>query len=140
MRKRDQYLEHLQDVPMFSACTKRDLQLIGRHAENLTLPAGKVVMEEGRSGDEFFIIAAGKATVSRDGNDVAVLGPGDYFGELALLDRAPRNATVTADTELEVFLLGRREFNGLLAEVPTLSRKLMVGMARRLHELDSRTR
>lgn len=139
MPKRDQYLAHLQEVPMFSACTKRDLQLVARHAENLTLPAGKVVMEEGRNGDEFFIIAAGKATVTRGDREVAVLGPGDYFGELALLDRAPRNATVTAQTDLEVVLLGRREFNGLLAEVPTLSRKLMVGMARRLNELDSRT-
>jgi len=139
MRKRDQYLEHLQEVPMFSACTKRDLQLIARHAENITLPPGKVVVEEGKGGDEFFVLATGKASVTRGGTEVAVLGPGDYFGELALLDRAPRNATVTATTELEVFLLGRREFNGLLAEVPTLSRKLMTGMARRIQELDART-
>lgn len=138
VRKRDQYLEHLQEVPMFSACTKRDLQLIGRHAENITVPAGKVIMQEGKSGDEFFIVATGKASVKRSGREVAVLGPGDYFGELALLDRAPRNASVTATTELEVFVLGRREFNGLVAEIPTLSRKLMVGMARRLHDLDAK--
>lgn len=139
MAKRDKYLEHLRQVPMFSACTKRDLQLIGRYAENITVPAGKVLVAEGRPGDEFFVIAFGKATVTRDGREVNVLGPGDYFGELALLDRAPRNATITATTEMELVLLGRREFNGLLAEVPTLSQKLMVGMARRLHELDART-
>jgi CRP-like cAMP-binding protein len=123
---------------MFSACSRRDLQLIARHAENITVPAGKVLMQEGRNGDEFFIVANGKAAVTRNGREVAVLGAGDCFGELALLDRAPRNATVTATTDLEVFILGRREFNGLLAEVPTLSHKLMVGMARRLHELDAK--
>jgi CRP-like cAMP-binding protein len=78
------------------------------------------------------------ATVSRGGERLATLGPGDYFGELSLLRDTARNATVTADSDLEVLVLDRRHFLGTLAEAPGLARKLLVGMVRRLHEADSR--
>ncbi len=77
-------------------------------------------MSEGSTGSEFFVIIDGDATVSRRGRKVATLGPGDAFGELALLDKAPRNATVTAQTPMEVVVLGQREFGGLIDEVPGL--------------------
>ena len=124
---------------MFQACSKKDLLTIGRLAEDVKVDAGQTLVREGARGDEFFIIAEGTATVSRAGKKVATLKPGDYFGELALLDPAPRDATVTADSALEVLVLGKREFGGLLAEIPTISHKLMVGMARRLHDADNKT-
>lgn len=136
--RRDMYLEHLRKIPMFSACSDRELALLGRLVEQFDFPEGAHLVEEGRPGHEFFVIVSGRARVTRRGETVAELGPGDAFGELALLDTAPRNATVTADTAMCVATLGNREFAGALADIPSLSRKVMVGMARRLHELDAR--
>ncbi len=139
MARKKTYLEHLAQVPMFSACSKKELEEIGRQAEELDIPAGEVLIKQGTPGRDFFVIVDGKATVTRDGKDVATLGAGDFFGELALLDKAPRNATVTASSPLHVFLLTQPAFGGLLAAVPALSHKVMVGMARRLHDLDAKT-
>ena len=136
-RKKD-YLEHLGRVAMFSACSRRELELIGRRAEELPVAAGHELIREGSSGREFFIIGDGTATVTRRGKKVATLGAGEFFGELSLLDRAPRNASVKAATPMQLFVLGQREFSALLAEVPTLSHKILTGMARRLHDLDGK--
>lgn len=137
-RKKD-YLEHLARVPMFSACSKKELEQVARMSEELDVPDGEVLIKEGTPGRDFFVIVDGKATVNRKGKDVATLGPADFFGELALLDRAPRNATVTAAGPLRVFVLTQQSFHSLLATIPSLSNKVMVGMARRLHELDANT-
>ena len=80
----------------------------------------------------------GTATVSRKGRKVAKLGPGSYFGELALLDRKPRSATVISDTESLLLVLGQRQFNGIIAAVPSLARKLLAAMADRLREADAK--
>ena len=136
-RKKD-YLEHLTRVPMFSACSKKDLEMIARHAEEVSFEAGQHLMNEGDVGREFFVLLSGAAEVFRRGKRLGTIGVGDFVGELALLDKAPRNATVTATTPVEALVLGQREFNGVLATVPALTHKLLVGMARRLHELDSR--
>lgn len=138
MNKKDQYLDHLAAVPMFSACSKKDLQLVAKTADELTVQAGANLTVEGGSGREFFVIVEGKAKVLRGKKEVAILGPGDFFGELSLLDKAPRNATVTAVTPLDVLVLEQRSFTALIAEVPSIARKLMIGMARRLNELDSK--
>ena len=138
MGKQD-YLDHLAEVPLFAACTKRDLKLLARRAENVTVKAGTELVREGQPGHEFFVIAQGQATVKRAGRKIAALKPGDFFGELALLDRAPRNATIVADTEMELFVLGQREFAGVIDEVPGLGHKLLAGMARRLREGDARS-
>ena len=138
MRKREAYLGHLARVPMFSACPKRELQLLARAAEELHVDAGTEIIREGDKAHEFFVIVEGKAKVVHNGVEVATLGPGSYFGELALLDRTTRDATVTAIEPMEVIVLGQREFTGVLAAAPSMAHKLMVGMARRLHELDSK--
>jgi CRP-like cAMP-binding protein len=137
-KRKSSYLEHLGRVPMFSACSKRDLEWLARQAEELTFDEGAVLVREGATGREFFVIIDGKAKVTRGKKDVATLGPGDFFGELSLLDKAPRNATVTAASPLEVLVLEGRAFTSALAEIPEMSRKLLVGMARRLNELDGR--
>lgn len=138
MSKQD-YLDHLASVPLFAACAKNDLKLVARRAENVRVEAGKELVTEGKPGHEFFVIAEGKANVKRKGKKLATLGPGDFFGELALLDRAPRNATVVAGSDMELFVLGQREFSGLLDEVPGLAHKLLTGMARRLREQDAKS-
>jgi len=135
--RRDQYLKHLGEVPMFRALSKKDLGLVARLAEDYRVPAGQVLVREGRRESQFYLIVDGKAKVMRGKRTVATLGPGDYFGELALLDPGPRNATVTAQSDMEVLELGAREFGGLLEEVPGIARKLLAGLARRLHRADS---
>jgi CRP-like cAMP-binding protein len=139
MARHDAFVDHLQPVPMFSACSKRDLQLVARRAEDVRVPAGKVLVNEGETGHEFFVILDGTARVTRRGKRVATLGPGSAFGELALLDKAPRNATVIAETPMELVVLGQREFAGIIDEVPGFSRKLLAGMASRLREADAKS-
>jgi CRP/FNR family transcriptional regulator, cyclic AMP receptor protein len=95
-------------------------------------------VNEGEDGDEFFVILDGTARVSRQGRKIATLGPGSGFGELALFDNAPRNATVVADTDMELVVLGQREFAGLLDQVPGFARKMLAGTAHRLRQADAR--
>ena len=137
MARRDDVLGYLTKVPLFSACAKKDLAMVSKHSEHLTIPAGTQMTTEGRVGYEFYVIIDGKAKVERSGKQVAMLGPGDSFGELSLLDRAPRNATVTAETDVDALILGQREFSALLDIVPTMAHKLLVGLARRIHDVDA---
>ena len=139
MARRDTFIEHLQQVPLFAACSRKDLQLVARRAEDVRVPAGKALVSEGETGHEFFVILDGTARVTRQARKIATLGPGDSFGELALLEKAPRNATVVADSAMELVVLGQREFAGLIDEVPGFARKLLAGMAHRLRDADARS-
>jgi CRP/FNR family cyclic AMP-dependent transcriptional regulator len=134
---RDAFIDHLAQVPLFSACSKKDLQLVAKRAEDVKVDAGKLLVSEGDTGTEFFVIVDGNATVSKHGRKVAELGPGGFFGELALLERAPRNATVKAETPMELVVLGQREFAGIIDDVPEFAHKLLAGLARRLRQADS---
>jgi CRP/FNR family transcriptional regulator, cyclic AMP receptor protein len=139
MARRDAFIDHLQQVPLFAACSRKDLQLVARRAEDVRVPTGKALISEGETGHEFFVILEGTARVSRHGRKIATLGPGDGFGELALLERAPRNSTIVAETDMELVVLGQREFAGLIDEVPGFARKLLAGMAKRLRDADARS-
>ena len=138
MRTRDVYLDHLAQVPLFSACAKRDLQKLARASDQVSVKAGKVLVEEGKPGHEFFLILDGTAEVRRNGRKVTTLGPGRFFGELSLLDRGPRSATVVAQTDMTLIVLGQREFAGVLDEVPAMSHKLLAALAGRLREADAK--
>ncbi len=128
----------LRDIWLFSACSNSQLKTIRRAIEEVVVPKGRVLCEEGSIGREFFFIVEGKAAVTRDGRRTATLGPGTYFGELALLDRKPRSATVTSDTDMTLLVLEQRRFNGLLDEMPSLSHKFLVAMAQRLRDADAK--
>jgi CRP-like cAMP-binding protein len=134
----DRKLEHLSKVQMFSSLNKRELRLIAKATEVINVKAGTEIVREGTPGHEFYLVVDGQAAVRRNGRKVATLGPGRYFGELALLDRGPRSATVVAETDMELALLGQREFLGVLNAVPAVSQKLLVSMAARLREADAR--
>ena len=139
MAKHDAFTDHLASVPLFAACSRKDLQHVAKRAEDVKVDPGKVLVSEGAAGAEFFVILEGTAKVSRHGQEVATLGPGDFFGDLALLDRAPRNATITAETPMELVVLGQREFSALIDEVPGFAHKLLAGLARRLRAYDAQT-
>ena len=136
MARRDQFIDHLSQVPLFSALSGKDLTLVARRAEDVVVPAGKVLVSEGETGQQFFVIMSGTAKLSRRGRKIATLGPGDSFGELALLDKHPRNATAVAETPMELVVLGQREFAGLIDDVPGFARKLLAAMAARLRVAD----
>ncbi len=121
---------------LFSTCSARELRTIRRALEEVTVPPDRVLVEEGTIGREFFLIVEGEASVRRNGRRLATLGPGQYFGELALLDRRPRSATIVSETEMLLLVLGQRQFNGMLDAVPALGRKLLAAMATRLREAD----
>ena len=126
-----------QGVPWFAACTEAQLREVERLAERLEVHAGEVILREGRLGRELFVILSGTVTVTRDGRVVNLLGPGDYFGELAAIEAAPRNATVTATSDLEVLIIGPREFESIMA-IPGFRNALFTGMSRRIREADDR--
>jgi len=125
---------------LFSECTDDELERIAALAHGLRVPAGHVVVREGDPGSEFFVVADGTARVSvGEGTAVADLGPGSFFGEMALLDGGDRVATVTAITELELLVLHRDEFNEMLSlAMPTLAPKLLAVVGRRVRELEAR--
>ncbi len=138
MRTRDIYLDHLAQVPLFSTCSRKDLQKLGKASDEIAVKAGKVLVEEGRPGHEFFLIEDGTAEVRRKNRKVATLGRGQFFGELSLLDRGPRSATVVAESDMTLVVLGQREFLGVIDEVPAMAHKLLAALAGRLREADSR--
>jgi CRP-like cAMP-binding protein len=135
---RDSKIDQLSQVRLFSAFNKKELGLISRASDEVSVPPGKELVRQGSPGHEFFLILEGECSVRRDGRHVATLKDGDYFGELALLDRGPRNATVVAETPAKLLVLGQREFNGVLDEVPVLAHKMLSIMATRVREADAR--
>lgn len=133
MARKRTLVDHLAAVPLFSGLTKAEVQRVANAADQVSVRAGRNLVEQGRLGHEFFLILDGEAVVRRNDRKVATLGAGDYFGELALLDKGPRDATVVAATDMDLMVLGQREFLALLDDVPGLSLKLLRSMARRLH-------
>jgi len=129
---RDEYLEHLAGVPLFSRCNKQQLQEIGSVADEITVPAGTVLTRQGDVAHQLFILISGTASVSRDGESVATVEAGGFVGELALIAQTPRNATVTADTELDLLVLTPRGFGQLLDDIPGLAKHVLFEVAGRL--------
>lgn len=136
MGSKKTYLASLRNVSLFSSCSNKDLEKIAKAADEITLPAGKLIVDQGQTGREAFIILSGSATVKRNGKKVATLGPGSVVGELSLLDHGPRTAAVTADTDCQVLVISQRQFMAVIDAIPALSHKLLATLAGRIRELD----
>jgi CRP-like cAMP-binding protein len=132
------YQLDLSKIWLFSTSSAKDLRMIRKALEEVAVPPGRVLCEQGTIGREFFLIVSGEASVRRNNRKVATLGTGQYFGELALLDRRPRSASVTSETDMKLLVLGQRQFNGVLDAIPALSRKMLAAMATRLREADDK--
>jgi signal-transduction protein with cAMP-binding, CBS, and nucleotidyltransferase domain len=128
-------IDRLHGVPWFAACTEEQLEAVVRLAERLHIDAGEVILREGRLGRELFVILEGSVVVTRAGRVVNEWGVGDYFGELAAIEGVPRTATVTAITDLDVLIVGPREFDAMM-DIPGVRNALFAGMARRIREGD----
>lgn len=128
--------DHIADVPMFAACSDKELATVSKLTTQTDVPAGKELTRQGAPGQEFVIVLEGSAVATHNGKEVARFGPGDYFGEIALLDPGERTATVTAETPMLIGVVGPGEFSQMLDEVPALSRKIMRGLARQIRALN----
>ncbi len=113
-------LKTLQTVPLFDACSPAQLQAIDRLVTEVRVPEGRELVRQSERGLDFAIVVDGRADVVRDGVRVARLGPGAYFGEMALLDDGPRTATVVACTPMRLYVMHRIEFDRLLELVPAI--------------------
>jgi len=132
------YLEWLGQVPLFVSCSKRDLQKVARAVDELKVEADREIVKQDSRGRECFVIAEGEAAVKRNGRRIATLGPGDHFGELALLDGGVRTASVVAKSPMTLLVLGQREFTGLVDDVPGLALKIMTSLATTIRVLDTK--
>ncbi|MCO8126325.1 cyclic nucleotide-binding domain-containing protein [Acidimicrobiia bacterium EGI L10123] len=130
--------DHLSQVPLFTACSKKELGMIAKATTELSFPDGTELMKQDQSAREAFVLTEGTVVVKRNGRKVAELGPGAFLGELGLLDKGPRTATVIAQGPVEALVLGPGEFAGLLDEVPSISHKLLKALAARIRELDAK--
>jgi CRP-like cAMP-binding protein len=135
---RSLYQIYLRSVPMFASCAEDQIDRLSELGDAVTAVDGSEIVREGDQGEDFFVVTSGKVRVARGDREVASLGAGDYFGELALFDAAPRNATVTAVGTVSLVSLSRSSFRTALDEMPAIRDALLHGMARRIHELDQR--
>ena len=129
---KDERVERLRAIPLFMACSDKQLQFISRSVEDLDFKAGKVLCQQGRSGGEFFIVLSGEAEVERDGKVVDSIKVGDHFGEIALLDNGPRTATVTATTDLRCLVLSPRQFQDVLHQDAEIAVHMLRDVTKRL--------
>lgn len=133
----DQKLELLKKVPLLAGLDRHGLEEVGRLADEVTLPAGRVAARQGASADEFFVIIDGTVSIDHDGQHARDLGPGDFFGELALLGKVPRTATATCATPCRLLVLGHREFHTLLSDFPTIQGAVLEAVAKRIARLEA---
>jgi len=126
----------LSNTSLFSQCSARELRLIARLARTRDVSRGTRLLVEGEVGDKMLVLLSGSATVQRGGRRIATLSAGDVIGELGVLSRAPRNATVITNADSEIAVIGQRAINRLLADAPGFARKLLEALANRVRELD----
>jgi CRP/FNR family cyclic AMP-dependent transcriptional regulator len=122
----------LKRSPLFEGLSRKQLVQLARLTDDLEVRAGSVLCREGKRGHEFFVIIEGEAEVTREGKSLATIGGGDFFGEIALLEGVVRTATVTARTPLRFFVVSDNAFNGVLHTDPSIERKVLCSLARRL--------
>ena len=133
----DTKVDALKQAPLFSDLSKKELAELARHAEDVEVAEGQTIEREGETGHEFFVIIECEIEVTANGKHVATRGGGEFVGEIALLEETKRTATVTAKTPLHVMVLTRQDFRRLVDDNPSVERKVMHALARRVVELSS---
>jgi len=132
------WIHTLERLPLFSACTPRELHRLAAITTEVDVEAERVLCREGDPGDEFFVVVDGTAVATREGVVLDILHPGSFFGELALLDGGPRTATVTAQIPMRLLVLSRREFDRVWSVAPPVAKSIATELARRIRVADSR--
>ena len=132
-------VELLRNVPLFSGLSAKELMSLSRLMDEIDLKPGTVIIREGNTGGEFFIVIEGTIEVKRKGRRLARLGPGDYLGEIALIDHGPRTATAMVETESRLLVLASREFHSMLASDPRIENKILRTLAARVRDMSPTT-
>ena len=138
MTNRPDKMDVLKQIPVFRYLSRRHLEMVARNTDEIDVPAGRVLTEEGRVGHELYVIATGAAEVTRQGRHLATFGPGDFVGELSLLDQEPGSATVTTTEPCVLLVIGERQFHSLLLKLPALTLEVLRGVAQRLRNADEK--
>ena len=135
----DAKLELLRRAPLLAGLGRKEIEEVGRLAEEIDVPAGQVLMREGQAGREFFVVVDGEVSIVRGGNTLATMGAGDYFGEIALLSEGPRTATATTESSSKLLVLGHREFHSLMDQFPAIRTCVLEAVATRIraHQPDA---
>ena len=129
---RDAKVDLLKSVPLFAGCSKTELRHLAATADEIDLREGHLMVREGREGREFFVLIEGSAGVTRKGKTIAELGGGDWFGEIALLTKVPRTATVTATSAVRALVVTDRAFRRLVETMPSIAIKVLASVGDRL--------
>jgi CRP-like cAMP-binding protein len=130
---RNTKIDLIRRAPLFSNCSKKELEAIAGIADEIDLPKGKTLIREGERGREFFVLLEGTADVFKGKRKISTMGPGDFFGEIALISDSPRTATVVARTPLRALVITDRAFRTLLEQQPQLQVKVLQALAERLN-------
>lgn len=139
MTNLDERVELLRGAPLFADCTDAELARIAGLAAPRDAAVGEPICTEGAPGDDFYVVVGGTADATVGGEKVGDLGPGSFFGEMALIDGGDRTATVTATSPMQLLVLSRNDFNSMLATaMPTVAPKLLEVVGQRMHELSLR--
>jgi CRP-like cAMP-binding protein len=138
MASKQTKVQHLAGISLFEGCSKKELEKVASAGDEILMTAGSVIVDQGQTGREAFVVLSGKVEVTRSKRKVADLGPGAVVGELSLLDHGPRTATVTCVTDCELLVIDQRNFRAVLQEVPTMTVKLLATIAGRIRDLDKK--
>ena len=137
-KQTDPKLTLIASVPLFTGFNRREIEAVGRLMDEVDVQDGRVLMREGTAGREFFIVISGTVRVERNGRKINELGPGDFFGEIVLIDRGPRTATVIAAEPCRLLVLDIGGFRTLVSKYPSVQGKIMKALAERLREAQPR--
>ena len=132
----DTKLELLRRTPLLSDLGRKEIEEVGRLVDEIDVPAGKVLMREGDTGREFFVLVNGTVGIERGGKRIRTLEPGAFFGEVALLSEAPRSATATSEGPATLLVLGHREFHSLMDQYPSIRTCVLEALAKRIRTLE----
>ena len=128
----------LAKVPLFASCTPQEIEAVAGVAQEHAFTPGQIIVTQGTPGQAFYMILSGRVEILRDGASLGTFGPGDFFGEMSLLDQAPRSATIRASEPTTCLMLSSWDFKALLEKHPSIAVKLLEVLSRRLRVADER--
>ena len=136
LRRSSQKVDFLKKVPLFNNLSQRHLKEIAKHADQVQVERGRVLVQQGKTGWEFIFIVEGKARVEKNGKVIRQLTGGDFFGEISLIDGEPRTSSVIADTDMTLLIVHKSSFDHLLEAIPGLQKKVLVSLCQYLRRAE----
>ncbi len=136
MASKKLHLDTLRSVALFNGCSTKELEKVAKASDEIRMTAGTLIVDQGQTGREAFVVLEGDVDIKRNNRKVATLGPGSVVGELSLLDHGPRTATAVCATDCTLLVIDQRRFLGVLDSVPAITHKLLAALAARIRDLD----